>query len=637
MKQIGTAFSLTSSGFPELGVRADGLLFSTSSFNIFSDLVVGHDTYAPDGTLLAARVAPHGDGPALAAADVATLSGGGFAALHYLGAGSSQPFVRLYDEHGAPVTDYIDVPQVGSDTGGRSERMGAIAATADGGFVVMIGDDKSATDETFEVSPLFAGTRRRETDVRVVEYDADGEIVGGPYIAHETDEPTSWTDVNYSNGFALLPDGRYAVAYSDGFYAQLNPGVSVFDTGIGVRLSIVEDGAPVTEITVHEPSVTVNFAGRNQFAEESPAPTQPQYAPYTVALDDGGFAVLYANSELDRAAPNRWTAVFYDTDGTERSRFDLSEGGGFAEGSGNNIELATLSDGRVAVASSLNTSLTGREIFLKIIDETGTLETRSVAAFDRPQNDTGLDGLDPGADGSLHVTLSRTNEVLRFVPDADVTAAKDGASGGDDAILGRDRADDLGLGDGDDVAYGQGGADRIRGGKGDDQIEGDRGNDRLKGQAGADMLLGGDGRDNLAGGAGGDLVVGGAGNDRARGGGGDDRVYGSDGNDRLFGQKGDDWLSGGMGDDTLTGAQGADSFVFEGGADRIADFEDDVDAIVIAAALVEDGTGPRALLKAVGEKTGPGAFLLDFGDDGTLAIESDARRLGQLADDIEIA
>jgi|GEM_PF-1056006 len=199
---------------------------------------------------------------------------------------------------------------------------------------------------------------------------------------------------------------------------------------------------------------------------------------------------------------------------------------------------------------------------------------------------------------------------------------------GDDLLLGEDGSDRLSGNDGDDRLFGGNGNDRLvgaagndggAGGPGDDQALGGDGNDRFAGNAGSDRLVGGAGEDQLLGGADDDDLIGGEGNDRLLGAGGDDvmrgnlgddllnggagadRQFGGAGSDRLNGQGSDDVLRGGadddvlrgddgndrligeLGSDLLFGGSGVDRFVIRSGqgTDRIADFEDGQDRIVL--------------------------------------------------------
>lgn len=132
--------------------------------------------------------------------------------------------------------------------------------------------------------------------------------------------------------------------------------------------------------------------------------------------------------------------------------------------------------------------------------------------------------------------------------------------------------DSIQLGNGNDVAFGQGGPDTMNGGPGDDFLSGDVDDDMLFGDAGNDQLMGGDGADRLTGGAGDDVLIGESGNDVLDGGSGTDDLQGGEGDDRLIGGPGNDLLSGGA---------GRDIFVINGdrGVDIILDFRPSEDRI----------------------------------------------------------
>ncbi|MFN8684001.1 calcium-binding protein, partial [Paracoccus sp. P2] len=118
----------------------------------------------------------------------------------------------------------------------------------------------------------------------------------------------------------------------------------------------------------------------------------------------------------------------------------------------------------------------------------------------------------------------------------------------------------------------------------------------------------------------------GAGADTLMGGEGDDRLFGEAGNDRLFGHEGNDTLNGGGGNDTMTGGEGADVFVWNGGRDRITDFDSDDDRINLSHYARFDGFGDiRAAASQVGNDV-----VIRAGND-QLVIED--IRLGQLGGD----
>jgi Ca2+-binding RTX toxin-like protein len=129
-----------------------------------------------------------------------------------------------------------------------------------------------------------------------------------------------------------------------------------------------------------------------------------------------------------------------------------------------------------------------------------------------------------------------------------------------------------------------GGDDTVSGSNHDDVINGGGGNDVLRGRNGNDILQGAGGNDTLQGEAGDDGLNGGAGNDTLQGGLGDDVMVGGLGNDKLF---------GGEDSDVYSGGDGADRFFFEasdgpGGNDRISDFEDGIDLIVLRGTSITD-------------------------------------------------
>lgn len=190
---------------------------------------------------------------------------------------------------------------------------------------------------------------------------------------------------------------------------------------------------------------------------------------------------------------------------------------------------------------------------------------------------------------------------------------------------------------------GTAGDDYIATGIGDDQLGGAAGNDLIRSGAGDDVLRGGGGRDRLLAGDDDDLVkgqgghdhlAGGRGNDTLIGQGGHDHIYGGQGNDLLSGRNMNDTLSGGEGDDTLLGGGGEDQFVFDGGADVIRDFQDGIDQIVVAQALVGDAIGAQQVIEDVGRVDG-NDVVLDFGSD-ELRIKNIAD-LAMIADDLIVA
>ncbi|BBK42136.1 hypothetical protein STVA_21560 [Allostella vacuolata] len=207
----------------------------------------------------------------------------------------------------------------------------------------------------------------------------------------------------------------------------------------------------------------------------------------------------------------------------------------------------------------------------------------------------------------------------------------------DDTVLGGSGDDDINGNTGDDIVHGNGGADFARGGQGDDLVYGGNGDDwHVNGNIGDDTVFGDGsqdpGADTIFGGQGNDYLFGdfGAfgrpgGNDRIDGNLGDDRLFGEAGNDTLLGGDGADYLFGEEGDDRLAGGAGNDLFVFAdaGGHDRVADFVQGADRLVLAEGLnglTFTADGLFALFSAR-MTAQDGDTVIDLGSGNALTVE----------------
>ena len=228
---------------------------------------------------------------------------------------------------------------------------------------------------------------------------------------------------------------------------------------------------------------------------------------------------------------------------------------------------------------------------------------------------------------------------------------------GNDFISGGADADVLRGGAGKDEISGNGGSDRIFGGTEDDTLRGsggadillgEEGNDIVIGNSGVDVLYGNDGDDQLTGNTGNDRLFGGAGNDELRAGGQDDILLGEDGDDLLEGGGGDDILNGGAGTDALDGGSGADSltggadadgfnFIGNFGADRITDFTDDEDQLILSSSLFTGTITAQQFVDTYGATFGGNAGF-DLGGGNTIVMVgyADLASLQALVDDIFI-
>ncbi|MHA7874976.1 calcium-binding protein [Roseivivax sp.] len=206
-------------------------------------------------------------------------------------------------------------------------------------------------------------------------------------------------------------------------------------------------------------------------------------------------------------------------------------------------------------------------------------------------------------------------------------AGPDALMGGaaEDLLYGGINHDHLSGGTEDDALYGEGGNDTLAGDEGADTLFGGGSNDRLEGGAGDDSLDGGLAHDALSGGAGDDWMVGKNGADTLTGGSGDDTLYGGSGNDVLQGGAGTDWLDGGA---------GADVFVFAEGSARIAEFQNDVDTLVLDAALW--GGAPLEPEEVLGYATPLGEDLVFSFPEGERLVIAGMSNPAALLNDLEI-
>lgn len=179
------------------------------------------------------------------------------------------------------------------------------------------------------------------------------------------------------------------------------------------------------------------------------------------------------------------------------------------------------------------------------------------------------------------------------------------AVGGNDILFvaGGSNAVEAGAGD-DTVGYTVGEVNALDGGAGFDTLfvtagaadrglvfNGAQGNDAVGSSIvgfEAFNVYGSEVADVISAGRGNDMVAANAGDDTLRGLAGDDTLFGATGRDALRGDAGADQIWGGDGSDQLYGGAGADSFMFSAvdrGVDRIRDFEDGLDTLMLDAAL----------------------------------------------------
>ena len=194
---------------------------------------------------------------------------------------------------------------------------------------------------------------------------------------------------------------------------------------------------------------------------------------------------------------------------------------------------------------------------------------------------------------------------------------------GADRLTGNALANTLISGNGNDSLYG---------GDGNDTLRGDLGNDLMSGGNGVDTVLflgstairvdlqlsagqaTGQGTDTFAGienvstGSGNDLLIGNAAGNVLNTGFGNDNLFGGGGTDRLVGAAGTDIMTGGSGTDFFEFGRNFDN-------DRISDFQNDVDTIILRGLGFSSTTTAMYYANQIGT-----SVVFDFGQGDTLTV-----------------
>ena len=101
---------------------------------------------------------------------------------------------------------------------------------------------------------------------------------------------------------------------------------------------------------------------------------------------------------------------------------------------------------------------------------------------------------------------------------------------------------------------------------------------------------------------------------------GNDYLVGAQGNDTLNGGAGNDTVDGGVGDDLLFGSSGSDVFIFGEGNDRIADFEVQIDLLLLQTDLWGGFTLTSQQVVDTYASFFENGVFFDFGSGNTLLI-----------------
>lgn len=345
---------------------------------------------------------------------------------------------------------------------------------------------------------------------------------------------------------------------------------------------------------------------------------------------------------------------FFDLNGTATGggEFQISTG---AHGDASNaavwqdgvVDAKVLADGRIAIVwADSKTGSDGTEVWLTILNDDGTVSVpeslANVNATEGEQFHPRIYALDSGG---FVVTFDKnfvpSTEDRGFLQEFDAT----GAPVGPVLAFGEGTAGNGGTGYG--YMYGDGTGFMIdwygnvqevttgSGGGGTNRIVGTSAGETLPGTGADDFIIGRGGHDTLRGLGGDDRLGGGSGKDKLFGNGGDDRLEGGKGNDQLNGGAGRDILNGGLNNDGLRGGAGQDRFIFreDMGRDKIKDFQDNIDTLVIDDALWGGGLSKRQMLDTYASVVN-GDVVLDFGTD-EITIE-DFTNINALFNDLTI-
>ena len=450
---------------------------------------------------------------------VTALENGGFVVTYQISGGTV--LARIFDDQGNGAGEFV------MNTTGGVETEPAIVGLADGGFVGVWTYDNGSV---------------LEVHARIFDADGTPRSVNG-----STDDFIVGQFGNNSQpAVAALPNGNWAVVYTDSGWA---------DEDVGITLTIMgPDGSVVNSFT------KVNDA------------TDPEneFDPDITVLDNG-FILVSWTYPFDPGVDDDIYFRIFDQQGVPVTIDGFS---------GVRVLDASFDDD---VASAVSAMLAGQFI-------AGWQDT-----------------LSDGSGGQITATVSElvrttTGDGTAEVLNGDALRDIMFGGGGNDTLTGGAGNDSLTGGAGDDTLNGGAGNDSLNGGSGADAMLGGRGNDTYvvsdagdtavesSGVGGTDLVrssvsftLGARVENlTLTGGA----AINGTGNGLANiltgngaaniltGLGGNDQIMGGGGNDTLDGGAGNDSLNGGGGADAMLGGLGNDTYVVNNAGDTAVESSD---------------------------------------------------------------
>ena len=439
------------------------------------------------------------------------------------------------------------------------QELPAVAATPDGGFVVVYRDLSNLVDHV----------------LRLARFDALGERIGSD-IALD-DEVQREIGLLVRNGYRLteldvLPDGRIVMSYISGAEVL----VRVLDTRGGSPIqwngTVLDDrfhggrggddllgddgddhlfGRTGDDRLGGEDGADLldGGAGNDRLTGGAGDDTLRGGSGNDILTGDAGADTLDGGTGADRMTGGSGDdAYVFDNAGdratetagggidlitTTRLSVDL---GAFAE-----VENATVAAGlavnltgnalaNILTGSGLANTLTGLDGDDTLIGGGGADALDGGNGRDRLDGGAGEDTMTGGAGNDTYLIAQAGDQVIETATGGTDDAIETGSFGidladhafvenvtlsgsGDFALTGSLADNDLTGNSGDNTVLGLGGTDVLRGRDGADRLEGGDGSDTLSGDGGSDRLFGGAGNDRLDGGLGNDSMTGGTGND----------------------------------------------------------------------------------------------------------------------------
>ncbi|MBC7987056.1 MAG: hypothetical protein H7X93_10395, partial [Sphingomonadaceae bacterium] len=524
-----------------------------------------------------------------------------------IGTSAGQDIIgKIYDRDGNLVRDAF---QLNTSNAVDDERDFDIAATSDGGFVmVYIDDDISDVNQTSVIWQRYDASGNSIDSATVANELVAADFLANPNVAVDLTTNTSF--VTYTDDVGVNSNVSGVVVSSVGavgaeFFAAENSA----DADANADIAVLSDGRIVTvyeetdATTVGGHVRVMNSAGTflADFEFDNGALGDPKVA----SLANGGYVVTWTST-------NENGNVSYKV--YNSSNNVIGSGTQFGSDSTNEAEVVALRDGGCVILWDNDTDGTLEGLR---IGASGALDSGPFVIENAP---TGVPGISATADGRLLLVWRDTNGGGEIV-----------------AKIWDPRGGTVNAGDYDAFDRNFLATDTVTGGAGPTAINsGDIDGAVLLGQAGNDTITGGIGAQTLRGAGGDDSILGGVGavlGDLIDGGDGFDTLIGSSSNDTVVGGALSDTIDGGDGSDLLTGGLGADSVNGGIGNDTIAildgEFIDNVDGgagsdLLDLSNIITTGQG-------VTIDVGTGVFT---GFGGTRTIGAIERVLGTALDDV---